>query len=376
MKSCQSSVEGRKVYDGEDRQISLSADRSSVRYYRSTGCLKKSFYTDDSISGGCGCGNAAADAGGGSEGGGERAESCYCSCNNSQYTDAVSSDDSDENLNRLEIRQKTLTQKKSKAEECRKSIISKLIEKMKEIFTRRTFQPPAPSWLFRPANVILTVNKNCVTASRPRGGVTGGSGYISAHHPDAICEVTELRDGWVKNNQTFNKNDYSSNLRDFQTNARSFRSRRHVCRTDQVKPTETWFHLQRNGHESPTENRDLQVNSDISKSSSTNLDLNTTYPIDNNPKKAVSIQCKPALGLCRCCHNISPRWPLCQYRNGCVETQADRLVGLIFHCVILSVAIMAVVLARWTTEVLKFFFYLALHSAVYKGRISVRTEYR
>ena len=53
------------------------------------------------------------------------------------------------------------------------------------------------------------------------------------------------------------------------------------------------------------------------------------------------------------------------------ESSADRLVGLTLHCVILSLAVMAVVLARWASEVLKFVFYLAVHSAVYKGHISV-----
>ncbi|GFO40270.1 hypothetical protein PoB_006677500 [Plakobranchus ocellatus] len=152
----------------------------------------------------------------------------------------------------------------------------------------KTSQPLEPFWPFGLAYVIA--NKNCVTASTFRGRVAAGSEYIPAPYPDAICEAKELRDGWVKNNRTFKNNDYPSNLKDFQTNARSFRPRRHIYRTDEVKPTETWFQLHRNGHEPPKENSDLQKNSDISRSSSTNLDLNTKYSIDDNPKKAVSIQ--------------------------------------------------------------------------------------
>ncbi|GFR99654.1 hypothetical protein ElyMa_002797200 [Elysia marginata] len=71
----------------------------------------------------------------------------------------------------------------------------------------------------------------------------------------------------------------------------------------------------------------------------------------------------------RSSNSSSRQLTLYRYGMPYVESTADRLVGLTLHCVILSLAVMAAVLARWASRILRFGFYLALHSAVYKGSI-------
>ncbi|GFS06665.1 hypothetical protein ElyMa_001231100 [Elysia marginata] len=71
-------------------------------------------------------------------------------------------------------------------------------------------------------------------------------------------------------------------------------------------------------------------------------------------------------------NNSSRQLTLCRYGMPYVESTVDRLVGLTLHCVILSLAVMAAVLTRWASRILRFGFYLALHSAVYNGSILVR----
>lgn len=64
------------------------------------------------------------------------------------------------------------------------------------------------------------------------------------------------------------------------------------------------------------------------------------------------------------------RWRRCSGEIPAFESPADRLVGLTLHCVILSLIVMAEKVTRWASRMFEFCFYLALHSAVYKGKIS------
>ena len=79
--------------------------------------------------------------------------------------------------------------------------------------------------------------------------------------------------------------------------------------------------------------------------------------------------------LCDGLETSNSKWPPCRYGPFGAETPVDRLVGLTFHCVILCLVVMGTKLTRWASGVLKFFFYLTLHSAIYKGRVSVSDKF-
>ncbi|RUS77211.1 hypothetical protein EGW08_015038, partial [Elysia chlorotica] len=116
----------------------------------------------------------------------------------------------------------------------------------------------------------------------------------------------------------------------------------------------------------PAQAQDVDLRA-VSTEVETNLNLDSCASDDcSDPSTPVG----SAIGAVGYHNGNRSKWPRSYHRElPSGESAADRLVGLTLHCLILSLSIMAAVLLRWASGVLRFCFYLALHSAVYKGHI-------